>query len=838
MTFLNPNLLLAGAACVALPILVHLLLRRRRRPVQWAAMRFLLEAYKQQRRRMKLEQFLLLAARCLLILLVALAVGRPVLEGLSGLSPRAPREVFILIDNSLTSIVPAAGGAGGPAAASGGSSANRDLSGSVLEKHKKAAAELVRTLDASRGDRVALVTLAGPAESMVLPPSNDLSGVATLISNIQPSDSAADWEGASALISPHARAEAGVEPPVVAIFSGFRQGSTDVSVDPSARLGQPDAGTAGSVPPGGSIRVLATAPEETPASNTMVVGADLLEGVLLGSQASEAGGTASVRVQLTRSGELSETSGAVRAWITERDELPADNQIGRETLAWAKGEREKTVIVRTPLDPRRAARPLLYVGVDRDAIEADNLYRRPIAVRDQLRVAIVGVPGSRTQIDPSASVLERFGPADWTALALEPREDDPIGGRRSQIAVAWTEPAGVGTLAADNLDAIVLTAPDKVLEADWRHLASLRASGVVIVVVPPRDEKVHLWSDALRSAFALDWDFSRESREFNPPRTMAWEGKPRPTRDLLAQIGGEMAELSRDVTVERMLAITSPSADVQVWAADARSEAPLILSASPAVRAGETAPSGAASVPPGAAASSGAVPPAVASGAGTSAQGALIVFAASLDLSWTTLPARPLMVPLMQELVRQGVGASSAGRAGIAGSRLPAPGGAAQLRPITPSRDGVLSVAADGLTAIPVRSAGAWLGVDPRGATLAKSGLLTANADPRAGRVLAQPRESVQRWLARYAGLPTSAIEPGTAPDAPFRWLDSPETPTPEGAPPAQVLESTGRGSPWSLPLFAAALVVALAELVMARVFSHAKVSSDSGLAMPGRAGA
>ena len=77
MTLLHPAIAVAGALAVAIPILIHLLLRRRRKPVMWGAMRFLLEAMRQQRRRLRLEQFLLLAARCLIIALAAMAIARP-----------------------------------------------------------------------------------------------------------------------------------------------------------------------------------------------------------------------------------------------------------------------------------------------------------------------------------------------------------------------------------------------------------------------------------------------------------------------------------------------------------------------------------------------------------------------------------------------------------------------------------------------------------------------------------------------------------------------------------------------------------------------------------------
>lgn len=75
MSFLNPILAAVGLACVALPILIHILMRRRRKPVTWGAMRFLEQAYKRQRKRIRFEQWLLLASRCLLVAALALALG-------------------------------------------------------------------------------------------------------------------------------------------------------------------------------------------------------------------------------------------------------------------------------------------------------------------------------------------------------------------------------------------------------------------------------------------------------------------------------------------------------------------------------------------------------------------------------------------------------------------------------------------------------------------------------------------------------------------------------------------------------------------------------------------
>ena len=76
--FLNPWMLL-GTLAVASPILIHLLNKRRFKIVDWAAMDFLFQADKKNRRRVQLENFLLLLLRCLAMLLIALMFARPFL---------------------------------------------------------------------------------------------------------------------------------------------------------------------------------------------------------------------------------------------------------------------------------------------------------------------------------------------------------------------------------------------------------------------------------------------------------------------------------------------------------------------------------------------------------------------------------------------------------------------------------------------------------------------------------------------------------------------------------------------------------------------------------------
>src|SRR4051812_6766459 len=79
MTFLAP-MMMAGAAAVSIPIALHFFYRARYKPLPWAPMKFLKEAIEQTSRRLKFQEWILLALRCLAIILLALALARPGLK--------------------------------------------------------------------------------------------------------------------------------------------------------------------------------------------------------------------------------------------------------------------------------------------------------------------------------------------------------------------------------------------------------------------------------------------------------------------------------------------------------------------------------------------------------------------------------------------------------------------------------------------------------------------------------------------------------------------------------------------------------------------------------------
>jgi hypothetical protein len=70
-------ILLAGAALVSVPILLHLLMRQQPKRIVFPAVRFIRQRQQANRRRLRFRHLLLLTARCLAILLLVLAVARP-----------------------------------------------------------------------------------------------------------------------------------------------------------------------------------------------------------------------------------------------------------------------------------------------------------------------------------------------------------------------------------------------------------------------------------------------------------------------------------------------------------------------------------------------------------------------------------------------------------------------------------------------------------------------------------------------------------------------------------------------------------------------------------------
>lgn len=84
----------------AIPVVIHLLNRRRHKTVLWAAMQFLLKATRESRGKKKLRHILILTARTLGIAALATAVARPMVGGLLGWGSSQMDTVILILDRS------------------------------------------------------------------------------------------------------------------------------------------------------------------------------------------------------------------------------------------------------------------------------------------------------------------------------------------------------------------------------------------------------------------------------------------------------------------------------------------------------------------------------------------------------------------------------------------------------------------------------------------------------------------------------------------------------------------------------------------------------------------
>jgi hypothetical protein len=98
--FLNPAYMVAGAALISAPIIIHLINRMRYKRIRWAAMEFLLKSQKRNRRRLIIEQLILLALRCLLVALAGFLVARFIGDALT--KNQKPVDHFVVVDDTLS----------------------------------------------------------------------------------------------------------------------------------------------------------------------------------------------------------------------------------------------------------------------------------------------------------------------------------------------------------------------------------------------------------------------------------------------------------------------------------------------------------------------------------------------------------------------------------------------------------------------------------------------------------------------------------------------------------------------------------------------------------------
>ncbi|HYE06911.1 MAG TPA: BatA and WFA domain-containing protein [Planctomycetota bacterium] len=179
MTFLA-GLVAAFAALGAIPILIHLLNKRRFRTVVWAAMDFLLATLEQNSRRIQMRDLILMTLRTLAVVLFALALARPTIAPgqLNLLGHQGEIAAVVVLDQSL-------------------SMGHDSGAGSRFDLGKKRATEVVDQLP--KGSAAALVLMDDSPHADIAEPTHDLSLVGEEIARAAVGDGGTDVQESLAL---------------------------------------------------------------------------------------------------------------------------------------------------------------------------------------------------------------------------------------------------------------------------------------------------------------------------------------------------------------------------------------------------------------------------------------------------------------------------------------------------------------------------------------------------------------------------------------------------------------------------------------------------------------
>src|SRR5262245_29992992 len=396
-----------AAAVAAVPIIIHLLNRKRYVVVSWAAMRFLLAAQKKNVRRLKLEQWLLLAVRILIAVLIVAAMAavtpwaEPLWQKLFPGGPPGPLSQgrthrILVLDGSF-------------------SMAARSGDGTRFDTAKTQAKAILDRSNA--GDGFSVVLLSSPAQAIIPGPVDDASRVAREIDELTLPHGSADLAGGL-----HAVAEMVGRPlgkyaqRQVYFLTDLKRSSWPLpaatpDTEPrsaSASTPGPAGGIADSwrrVHAGASVAIVDVAREDI--DNLAVTSINLGEPVpLVGVNTSVSAVVRNfgrldrhqVKVELLL-GQASEGKTALRTIEQRLIDVPAGSSV---TVNFALQQQHR---FREPGDH------VLQVRVDNDLLPPDDARTLAVKVRDTIPVVLVN---GQPAVDP----LERA--SEWLARALYP----------------------------------------------------------------------------------------------------------------------------------------------------------------------------------------------------------------------------------------------------------------------------------------------------------------------------------------------------------------------------------------------------------------------------------
>src|SRR6056297_602847 len=506
MTFINAALAL-GALAFTIPLAIHLLFRSRFRTVDWGAMHLLSGVLQTNRRRLRWTQLLLLLLRCLIPVLLAFALARPILTGWRTLPGETPQSVVLVIDNSR-------------------SMSATDAEGRIrLDRAKGAASRLLRGL--SRRDEVMVIATGRRVD----PPSIvDRDRGEEIVRSLRPQSG--PFTLAEALSAAGRATEQAAHPHHrIVVLSDFQRSTLPAAVE--AELDR--------------LREVFAAREIPPTISLLSLGGDSAGLANVSVQSIRSDSPAAIRGQPTvLVAQLRNSSDLPAAGVTVR--WSVDGRVVASKPMTIPPRADFSVRFRTRLETTGLHEISVVVEVD-DVLPLDNRRRLAIDVIDAVDVLV---------IDPMLSRETLGNASDFFVLALEPsleaeatQSDAPEVSARFNI-VRGTPAEVAGSSLAIRQSVVVLC--DVPLQPKLRRkLADFVLAGGSLVVFdgdPLRPSDYNGVWQATEGEFRLPMELGARPKDTDDGPPMQALGSVSPTYAPWSFLSDEPSPL-RDVLVKR-----------------------------------------------------------------------------------------------------------------------------------------------------------------------------------------------------------------------------------------------------------------------------------------------
>lgn len=419
MAFQHAAIFWAGAATATVPIVIHLLNRTRYRPRVWAAMQFLLDSLKKNRRRLRIEELILLALRCSLLVALAAALAR--FSGCAAMNLLPGRhgdnQVVFLVDDSLSM----GQGRGGASVFSTAVGDLVELIGQIREEEPGSRLAVVRSSEASRGRFL-----------QAMEEVKDPQALIARLQAIRPTDTRGDLAGALA-----AAREAFTHGPTgkeLYVLSDFRRVDL-VERDALKRIQKELSSLTGA---GVKLTVIDYGREGE--RNLTMEKMELASRYVL--QAGKGREPARIRLSVRNNGlSLAQDVEVALEAVTVENGQPVSQPLSSQRLS--RIEPGTAATVEFTYAPLRAGPVAIVAKVPDDELPADNVARIVLDVRPDVRVLVVD-----GGLDPAAPERsESF----YFKYAIDPTGDGLYGSRPDVI-----DPRGLPSVRFADYDVVAL----------------------------------------------------------------------------------------------------------------------------------------------------------------------------------------------------------------------------------------------------------------------------------------------------------------------------------------------------------------------------------------------